>query len=60
MHVGLAGGKGILEGPFDCIYPCKLYTGTCTILQETINGFLCRLVVFLKSKTYQLNFEGRE
>ena len=34
------------------------YTGTCTILQETINWFLCRLIAFLKSKTYQLNFEG--
>ena len=24
------------------------YTGTCTILQETINGFLCPITVFLK------------
>ena len=32
----------------------RLYTGTCIILQETINGFLCLLIVFLKSKTYQL------
>ena len=24
------------------------YTGTCTILQETINGFLCPLIVFRK------------
>ena len=30
------------------------YTGTCIILQKTINGFLCLLIVFLKSKTYQL------
>ena len=33
------------------------YTGTCTILQETINGFLCLLIVFLKSKTHQLNLK---
>ena len=26
------------------------YTGTCTILQKTINGFPCLLVVFLTSK----------
>ena len=32
----------------------RLYTSTCIILQETINGFLCLLIVFLKSKTYQL------
>ena len=32
----------------------RLYTGTCIILQKTINGFLCLLIVFLKSKTYQL------
>ena len=32
----------------------RLYTGTCIILQKTINGFLCPLIVFLKSKTYQL------
>ena len=32
----------------------RLYTGTCIILQKTINGFLCLLIVFLKSKRYQL------
>ena len=32
----------------------RLYIGTCIILQKTINGFLCLLIVFLKSKTYQL------
>ena len=32
----------------------RLYTGTCIILQKTINGFLCLLILFLKSKTYQL------
>ena len=32
----------------------RLYTGTCIILQKTINGFLCLHIVFLKSKTYQL------
>ena len=32
----------------------RLYTGTCIILQKTINGFLCLLIVFLKSITYQL------
>ena len=32
----------------------RLYTGTCIILQKTINGFLCLLIVFLKSKTYKL------
>ena len=32
----------------------RLYTGTCIILQKTINGFLCLLIIFLKSKTYQL------
>ena len=32
----------------------RLYTGTCIILQKTINGFLCLLIVFLKRKTYQL------
>ena len=36
----------------------KLYTGTCIILQKTINGFLCLLIVFLKSKTYQLILKG--
>ena len=35
----------------------RLYTGTCIILQKTINGFLCLLIVFLKSKTYQLNLK---
>ena len=35
----------------------RLYTSTCTILQKTINGFLCLLTVVLKSKTNQLNFE---
>ena len=30
---------------------------TCTILQETINRFLCPLIVFLKSKTHQLNLK---
>ena len=32
----------------------RLYTSTRIILQKTINGFLCLLIVFLKSKTYQL------
>ena len=32
----------------------RLYTGTCIILQKTINGFLYLLIVILKSKTYQL------
>ena len=32
----------------------RLYTGTCITLQKTINGFLCLIIVFLKSKTYQL------
>ena len=32
----------------------RLYTGTCFIMQKTINGFLYLLIVFLKSKTYQL------
>ena len=32
----------------------RLYPGTCIILQKTINGFLCLLIVFLKSKRYQL------
>ena len=32
----------------------RLYTGICIILQKTINGFLCLLIVSLKSKTYQL------
>ena len=30
----------------------RLYTGTCII-----NGFLCLLIVFLKSKTHQLNLK---
>ena len=35
-------------------------TATCTILQKkAVNGFLCLLIVFLKNKTHQLNFEGR-
>ena len=36
------------------------YTSTCIILQKTINGFLYLLIVFLKSKKDQLNFEGRD
>ena len=32
-------------------------TRTCTILQETINRFLCPIIVFLKSKTHQLNLK---
>ena len=41
--------------------PQRSYTRTCTILQETINGFLCSLVVFLKThKTHRLNLEGRD
>ena len=35
----------------------RLYTGTCIILQKTINGFLCLLIVFLKSKTHQLKLK---
>ena len=27
--------------------------------KKTVNGFLCLLIVFLESKTHQLNFEGR-
>ena len=38
----------------------RLYTCTCTILQETINGFLCPLIVSLESEIHQLNFEGRD
>ena len=34
------------------------HTGTCTILQEMINRFLCSFIIFLKSKTYQLYFDG--
>ena len=33
-------------------------TNTRTILQEMINGFLCPFIIFLKSTTHQLNFEG--
>ena len=29
-------------------------------LQETIDGFLCLLIVFVKNKTHQSNFEGRD
>ena len=36
------------------------YTGTCTILQKPFNRFLCLLIVFLKSKIDQLNFERRD
>ena len=35
----------------------RLYTGTCIILQKTINWFLCLPIVFLKSKTHQLNLK---
>ena len=38
----------------------RLYTSTHTILQETINGFLCPLIVSLESEIHQLNFEGRD
>ena len=27
--------------------------------KKTVNRFLCLLIVFLKNKTHQLNFEGR-
>ena len=33
------------------------YAGTCIILQETINKFLCPLIVDLKSKTQQRNLK---
>ena len=36
------------------------YTGTCTVLQEMINEFLCPFITFLEIKTHQLNFEGRD
>ena len=36
----------------------RQHTRTCTILQETVNEFLRPLIVFLKSKTHQLTFEG--
>ena len=29
-------------------------------LQETINGFLCPVIAFLKSEAHQLNFDGRD
>ena len=35
----------------------RTYTGTCIILQKTINGFFCLLIVFLESKTHLLNFK---
>ena len=35
----------------------RLYTSTCIILQKTVNGFLYLLIVFLKSKTHQLNLK---
>ena len=35
----------------------RLYTRTCTILQETVNKFLRPLIVFLKSKTHPLNLK---
>ena len=34
----------------------RLQSGTCTILQETIDRYLCSL--FLKSETHQLNLKG--
>ena len=34
------------------------YSGTCTILQESINRFLCPLILFLKSETHQLNLKN--
>ena len=27
--------------------------------KKAVNGFLCLLIVFLKNKTHQLSFEGR-
>ena len=33
------------------------YTGTCINLQKIINGFFCLLILFLKSKTHQLNLK---
>ena len=33
------------------------HTCTCTILQETINRFLCPRIAFLKSETHQLNLK---
>ena len=35
------------------------YTSTCIILQKTINGFFCLLIVFLKLLT-SVKFEGRD
>ena len=36
------------------------YTGTCIIMQETINKFLYPVIMFLKGKTHQLDFEERD
>ena len=33
------------------------HTRTCTILQKAINRFFCSFIVFLKSKTHQLNLK---
>ena len=38
----------------------RSYTGTCTILQEMINRSLRLCIIFLESKTHQVNFEGRD
>ena len=38
----------------------RLYTSTCTVLQEMINGFLCPLIVSLEIEIHQLNFEGSD
>ena len=38
----------------------RLYASSCTILQETINGFLCPLIVSLESEIHQLNSEGHD
>ena len=38
----------------------RQYTSTCTLPQETINGFICPLIVSLESEIHQLNFEGRD
>ena len=35
----------------------RLYTGTCIILQKQLTGFFCLLIVFLKSKTHELNLK---
>ena len=37
----------------------RSYSCTCTILQETINMFLCALLLFVKSET-SIKFEGRD